>query len=79
MQEFDKKKKIAFVLTTFVVGGVEKSFLDLLDSIDPNICEVTVFLPDNKGEWTSLLEEKCKVKYLKIENFKTVFLSQIYS
>lgn len=76
MQE--QKKKLAFVLTTFVVGGVEKSFLDLLESIDKNRYDVTAFLPDDEGEWTPLLKERCKVRYLKIENFKTVFLSQLH-
>ena len=67
------KKKIAFVLTTFIVGGVEKSFLDLLDCIDKSRYDVTAFLPDDKGEWTSKLAEKCDIQYLKIEDFKTVF------
>lgn len=71
------KKKIAFVLTTFVVGGVEKTFLDMLDCIDQNEYDITVFLPDNYGEWTALLQKKCRVKYLKIEGFKTVFCGQI--
>ena len=73
----NQKKRIAFVLTSFVVGGVEKSFLDLLDCIDQEHYEVTVFLPDDKGDWTFKLSEKCNVRYLKMENFKTVFFRQI--
>lgn len=72
-----KKKKIAFVLTRFVVGGVEKSFLDLYDIIDKDRYDVTVFLPDDEGEWTSLLQKKCNVRFLRIENYKTVILSQL--
>lgn len=71
------KKKIAFVLTTFVVGGVEKSFLDLLDCIDKSRYDVMAFLPDDKGEWTSKLAEKCDIQYLKVEDFKTVFSKQM--
>lgn len=78
MQEMNKSKKIAFILTTFVVGGVERSFLDLLDNIDQNKYDITIFLPDDEGEWTPLLKEKCRVKYLKIEDFKTVFRSQLH-
>lgn len=72
-----QKKRIAFLLTSFVIGGVEKSFLDLLDCIDIDSYDVTVFLPDDKGEWTPKLKEKCTVRYLRIEDFKTVFTSQI--
>lgn len=79
MQKLNKKKKIAFILTTFVVGGVEKSFLDLMDCFDQDMYDVTIFLPDDKGEWTCMLEEKYNVKYLRIEDFKTVFFSQFYS
>lgn len=78
MEKKKIKKRIAFVLTTFVVGGVEKSFLDLLDCIDRNMYEIDVFLPDNKGEWIPLLEKKCNVRYLKIESFKKIFTSQLY-
>ena len=70
-------KKIAFILTTFVVGGVEKSFLDLLECLDREKYEVTAFLPDDLGEWTPLLKEKCRVCYLPIEDYKTVILSQL--
>lgn len=73
----NQRKKIAFVLTTFVVGGVEKSFLDLLECIDKNCYDITVFLPDDKGEWTYKLLEKYNVRYLKIENVKAVLREQI--
>lgn len=77
MNKKKRKKKIAFVLTTFVVGGVEKSFLDLLDCIDKDLYDVTVFLPDDEGEWTPRLKEKCNIQFLKIEDFKTIFFSLI--
>lgn len=77
MKKRNEKKKIAFVLTTFVVGGVEKSFLDLLKYIDTEKYEITAFLPDNQGEWTSLLEKKCRVCYLSIENYKTAIGNQL--
>lgn len=68
------KKKIAFVLTSFVVGGVEKSFLDLLDCIDFSRYDITIYLPDRTGEWTALLEDKYKVKILPIFNYRTIVL-----
>ncbi len=77
MRKQNRKKKIAFVLTTFVVGGVEKSFLDLLKCIDTEKYDITVFLPDERGEWTSMLKEQCRVRYLPIENYKSVIGSQL--
>lgn len=73
------KKKIAFVLTTFTIGGVERSFLDLLRQIDRDRYEVIVFLPDNYGKWTSQLFEECDVRLLKIDNFKTIFFKNIHN
>lgn len=77
MRKRNQKKKIAFILTTFVVGGVEKSFLDLLKCIDTDKYEITAFLPDDKGEWTSVLKEKCQVRYLPIENYKATIGNQL--
>lgn len=63
-------KKIAFVATKFTVGGLEKSLLELIDIIDHNQYEVTVFLPNKDGEWTHLLQEKVNVIILEPESFR---------
>ena len=63
-------KKIAFFATKFIAGGLEKSLLELIDVIDHNQYEVTVFLPNKDGEWTHLLQEKARVVILEEENFK---------
>lgn len=73
----EAKKKLAFITTSFVVGGVEKSFLDLLQSIDQERYEVTVFLPDSKGEWTDLLLKKYRVRFLGHDRLKKQLVSQI--
>ncbi len=70
-------KKVAFVLPTFVVGGVEKSFLDLLDVIDRDQIDVTIYLTDDKGEWTEKLMERGCVKFLRIESWKDTIVSQL--
>ena len=57
-------KKIAVVVTEFIAGGVEKSLLELIDSIDQTEYAVTVFLPNKNGQWTHLLEEKVEVVVL---------------
>ena len=63
-------KKIAFFSNRFIAGGLEKSLLELIDVIDHNQYEVTVFLPDTDGEWTYLLKEKARVVVLEQEDFK---------
>ena len=63
-------KKLAFFSNKFVAGGLEKSLLELIDIIDHNQYEVTVFLPSRDGEWTHLLEKKARVVVLEQEDFK---------
>lgn len=65
-------KKIAFFTNKFVAGGLEKSLLELIDVIDPNQYEITVFLPSRDGEWTHLLEKKARVVVLEQEDFKVL-------
>ena len=65
-------KKIAFFTNKFVAGGLEKSLLELIDVIDTNQYEITVFLPNRDGEWTHLLEEKARVVVLEQEDFKVL-------
>lgn len=57
-------KRIAVVVTEFIAGGVEKALLKLIDAIDRNEYEITVFLPNKNGQWTYLLEEKVDVEVL---------------
>lgn len=63
-------KKIAFFSNKFIAGGLEKSLLELIDIIDHDQYEVTVFLTNNDGEWTHLLEKKARVVTLQQEDFK---------
>lgn len=72
-----KKKKIAFVVTRFVAGGLERSFLDLLDCIDSNRYDTTVYLPDFSGEWSSLLQKRCNVKILPIYNYNSLIANYL--
>lgn len=65
-------KKIAFLTTSFVAGGLEKSLLELIDTIDHTQYDITVFLPDSYGAWTQLLQEKANVVVLEHENVKSL-------
>lgn len=71
------KKKIAFFLSDFIIGGLEKSFLDFLDIIDRDRYEITVFLPNEDGAWVGRLREKCEVRIFEIMAFKTVLMTEL--
>ena len=58
------KHRILIVSHGMQIGGVERSLIGLLESLDPTRCEVTLFLYQHKGEfmpmiprWVKLLPE----------------------
>ena len=61
-------KKIAIVVTEFTAGGVEKALLELINTINREEYEITVFLLNKNGQWTHLLEEKVNVVVLEGKN-----------
>lgn len=73
------KIKIAFFIPNMVVGGSEKALLDLLEVIDKDTCEITVFLSESKGEWVPLLEEKCAVRLFRIARTSETVMKGIRS
>lgn len=59
------KKKICFYYYKLVVGGVEKMILNMLDAIDYDKYEVTLFMIDGGGEWVDKVNTNVKIKYYK--------------
>src|SRR5690554_2500867 len=55
-------KKILFMLTSMNIGGVEKAFLSLLDTIPKEKFEVTLLLLEKKGGFLHLVPEWVKVE-----------------
>ncbi|GAE44191.1 glycosyltransferase [Mesobacillus boroniphilus] len=55
-------KKILFMLSSMNIGGVEKSFLSLLSTLDKEKFDVTLLLLEKKGEFLSFLPDWIKVK-----------------
>lgn len=55
-------KKILFMLSSMNIGGVEKSFLSLLSTLDKEKFEVTLLLLEKKGDFLSFLPDWIKVK-----------------
>jgi glycosyltransferase involved in cell wall biosynthesis len=55
-------KKILFMLSSMNIGGVEKSFLSLLSTLDKERFDVTLLLLEKKGGFLSFLPDWIKVK-----------------
>ena len=56
-------KKIAFVMDSMDVGGIEKALIELLKAFDYKKYEVTIWLKDNKGSMTTLLDPRTNINY----------------
>ncbi|MFQ6836288.1 MAG: glycosyltransferase [Thomasclavelia spiroformis] len=56
------KKKILFLMPSFGCGGVESTFLSLLNTIDRNKYEITLMLIDKKGDFFNKLPSDVLVK-----------------
>ena len=57
------KKKIAIVHGPLVIGGAEKSLINLLQYVDYTKYEVTLFLKDASGEMMNQINSAVKVSY----------------
>ena len=69
----NKNKQVLIVAPGLRVGGVEKSLLGLLNSLDPAKCDITLFLYRHDGELMSLLPASVKLlpeiqKYADVDN-----------
>lgn len=70
-----KKKKIIFFTKNLDVGGIETSLLNLINNIDDNIYDITLFLDNKKGNFLSKLKKHIKV--IEYNNTGTSILSSI--
>lgn len=55
------KKRIAFVMDSMAVGGVERALIELLNNFDYSNYSVTVFLCDMNGELQSMLPNNIEI------------------
>lgn len=55
------KKRIIFVTNTMVLGGIEKSLLDLLYLLPPEQYEISLLLDQKRGEFLPYVPERVKV------------------
>lgn len=61
-------KKLFFMLTYMNVGGTEKAFLNLINTLSPQEYEVTLFLLENKGGYMEYIPEWIHVEFF--ENYE---------
>ena len=62
-------KKICIVAEKMLVGGVEKSLLSLLNMIDKDKYEITLYLLKKEGELLNQIPDCIKIKEI---NLKTI-------
>ena len=55
------KKRIIFVTNSMVLGGIEKSLLDLLYLLPPEQYEISLLLDQKRGEFLPYIPERVKV------------------
>lgn len=59
----ERKKKIAIVHGSLVMGGAEKVLLTMLEYIDYSKYEVTLWIKDDSGELRQRVDKRVKIKY----------------
>lgn len=69
------KKKLLFMLTNMNVGGTEKSFLNLVNSIERDKYDITLLLLENYGGFMESIPPWVKVRFLEgYEQLKPLIL-----
>ncbi|MGL5150604.1 MAG: glycosyltransferase [Clostridium sp.] len=73
------KKKILFMLSTMNIGGVEKSFLSLLEYLPKENYDITLLLLEKKGGFLNHLPEHIKVEEVDwYKDIKLVIMNSPY-
>ncbi|EOU1998561.1 TPA: glycosyltransferase [Clostridium perfringens] len=73
------KKKIAFVISTFMIGGQEKALISMLNNIPKDKYDITVLALFNEGDLKDFVPEWVKVKIIPKynSNIKVCILNSI--
>lgn len=70
-------KRIAFVLDTMSVGGVEKALIEVLRTFDHKTYDVTLWLRDNSGPLQNLIDQRVKIEYWGCSDTRSLLKEQI--
>ena len=55
------KKKVILFMTTMYTGGIENALIELLNKLDYEKYDVTLFLENKKGELLSKINKNVKI------------------
>lgn len=71
------KKKIIFLSSTLCIGGVEKALIELLNRLDYDKYDVTLFLENKEGELLSKVNKNVKIYNYNLSHNKNVLIRKI--
>ena len=71
------KKNLLFTAVNFEIGGIENALINLLNNINYDKYNVDVILEENKGILLPKVNKNAKVKELKVNNNKNVFIRKL--
>lgn len=71
------KKKIIFLSSTLCIGGIEKALIELLNRLDYNKYDVTLFLENKEGELLNKINKNVKVYNYNLSHNKNVLIRKI--
>lgn len=72
-----EKKKIAFVHYQIVVGGISVALIRLIQALDSDKYDITLFLGVEKGKNECMIPEHVHIKYHYIDNYREIIRSRI--
>lgn len=72
-----KKKQLAFVLDTMIVGGVERALIELFHNIDLTRYDLTLFLRDDNGPLHKMIPDFVRISYYGDSAPKQTLCSQL--
>ena len=71
------KKKVILFMTTMYTGGIENALIELLNKLDYEKYDVTLFLENKKGELLSKINKNVKIYNYNLSYSKNVIYRKI--
>ena len=71
------KKKIILFMTTMYTGGIENALIELLNKLDYEKYDVTLFLENKKGELLHKINKNVKIYNYNLSYSKNVIYRKI--
>lgn len=74
-----EKKKIAFVHYQIIVGGISVALLRMIQAIDHEKYDITLFLGCKNGEFEYMIPDYVHIKYHYVENYRRIIKERLKS